>query len=122
MVRRAAPSMRPYLSRLAGSALVFLLGGCQAGTCADFARTATAVAQKSAPCLERSPLPGFDAARCEQNLAACSDADVRQLEAQRACYDALETCQPDQKDAFLQALTTCDSHPLSNPCEAALFQ
>ena len=66
-------------------------------------------------------LPAFEASRRAQNLGACDEKDRTRLEAQRECYARLDTCQPDQKDAFLQGLTACDGLSVSNACEAAIF-
>lgn len=107
----------PWIWSLAALALT----GCQDPLCADYAATYADVAAKSQPCLEQVPLPPFDAGTCEHHLGACDDRDRAQLEAQRACYAQLGTCQPDQQDAFLQALTDCDDHAVSNTCEAAIF-
>lgn len=99
-----------------------LLSGCRNTACEDLAAAYAGVAQKSEPCLERVPLPSFDAARCEQNLEKqCGDMDLERLESQIKCYQELGTCQPEEKASFLQGITDCDSYALSNACEAAIF-
>lgn len=102
-------------------AAVAVLGGCRSTACEELAQAYADVARKSQPCLESAPLPAFDASQCEQNLRECGGEDLDQLQAQIACYQELGTCQPDQKASFLQAITSCDDHALSNACEAAIF-
>ncbi|WNG39463.1 hypothetical protein F0U60_41585 [Archangium minus] len=106
---------------LAPLAMVAVLSGCRSTACAELAEAYADVAQKSLPCLASAPLPAFDPSRCEQNLQACSEKDLDQLEAQITCYQELGTCHPEQKASFLQDITFCDSHALSNACEAAIF-
>lgn len=106
---------------LAALAAVAVLGGCRNTACEELAEVYADVARKSQPCLERAPLPPFDPTRCEQNLQQCEDKDLDQLDAQIQCYRALGTCAPEQKASFLQDITRCDSHILSNTCEAAIF-
>ena len=101
--------------------LVALLGGCHGQVCADFADTYAEVDRKARPCFAQTPLPAFDAQHCAKNLKACDDMDLAQLEAQRTCYAKLDTCRPEQKDLFLDKLTECDGHAVSNVCEAAIF-
>jgi Tfp pilus assembly protein PilP len=100
---------------------VLILTGCRNSACEDLAEVYADVARKSEPCMESAPLPPVDALRCEQNLQACGDQDLVQLEAQIKCYRSLGTCQPEQKASFLQGITRCDRHALSNSCEAAIF-
>ena len=106
---------------LATVAAGVLLTGCWSTACQDLATAYAGVDQKARPCLERAPLPAFDPDRCEQNLQACTGQDIPRLEAQVECYQRLGTCQPEQKAAFLQSITDCDSLVLSNACEAAIF-
>ncbi|MFY0564905.1 hypothetical protein ACN28E_13695 [Archangium lansingense] len=106
---------------LAPLAAAAVLSGCRSTACEDLAAAYADVAQKSQPCVERAPLPAFDAARCEQNLQACGGEDLDQLDAQVECYQRLGTCQPGQQEAFFQNITNCDSNVLSNTCEAAIF-
>ncbi|WP_257461393.1 hypothetical protein [Archangium lipolyticum] len=106
---------------LAPLAAAVWLAGCRSTTCADLAAAYADVDQKARPCMERAPLPSLDPNRCEQNLHACADEDVTTLESQVRCYQRLGTCQPGQKEAFLQDISRCDSRALSNPCEAAIF-
>jgi hypothetical protein len=106
---------------LATVAVVPLLAGCRNTTCQDLAEVYAEVAQKSRPCLDSAPLPAFDPNRCEQNLQQCAGNDLEQLETQVECYQELDTCRPEQKASFLDAVTLCDNHVISNPCEAAIF-
>ena len=106
---------------LVSLATVALLGGCRSAACQDLADAYADVARKSQPCLESAPLPAFDASQCKKNLQECDEEDLNQLQAQIDCYQELGTCQPDQKASFLQDITFCDSHALSNACEAAIF-
>ncbi|PTL79133.1 hypothetical protein [Vitiosangium sp. GDMCC 1.1324] len=103
------------------AAAVAVLGGCRSTACEDLAKAYAEVARKSQPCLEHAPLPPFDPTRCEQNLQQCGGEDLDQIDAQIECYRALGTCDPGQKASFLQGITHCDSHVLSNTCEAAIF-
>jgi hypothetical protein len=114
--------MRKSGWRLAPLAAVMLLSGCRNTACEDLAAAYADVTRKSEPCMERAPLPSFDAARCEQNLEEkCSDRDLERLEKQIHCYQELGTCQPEEKASFLQGVTDCDGYVLSNDCEAAIF-
>jgi hypothetical protein len=98
-----------------------LLLGCQDTVCADLAAAYAGVGLKSQPCLERAPLPAFNPEQCEAHLQACGPKDREQLDAQIQCYQKLGTCEPGNKEVFLQDITECDGHALSNPCEAAIF-
>jgi hypothetical protein len=103
--------------------LCLLLGACQAPVCEELGRAYGEAARKSQPCLERPPLPAFEAARCELRFDdACDAEDRARLEAQVDCYQQLATCVPGQQEAFLEAVTRCDAHAPSNACEAAIFQ
>ncbi|QRK08882.1 hypothetical protein JQX13_01535 [Archangium violaceum] len=106
---------------LVSLATVAILGGCRSAACEELADAYADVARKSQPCLESAPLPAFDPDLCEQNLRECDGEDLDQLQAQIVCYQKLGTCQPDQSASFLQDITFCDSHALSNACEAAIF-
>ncbi len=106
---------------LACLALLVGLGGCRSQVCEDFASARAAVTVKAAACVDQVPLPPFDAERCELNHPACTDEDLRRLDVQARCYAQLSTCQPEQKETFLQGLTECDNNVLSNGCEAAIF-
>jgi hypothetical protein len=101
---------------------VVLLNGCRStAECEDLAAAYADVAHKSLPCLEHAPLPPFDADRCAQNLDKCESTDLERLDKQIHCYQQLAICQPEEKAAFLQGITHCDSFVLSNGCEAAIF-
>ncbi|MET0401539.1 MAG: hypothetical protein ABW123_04010 [Cystobacter sp.] len=102
-------------------AITVLGGGCRNSTCQELAEAYHGVALKAGPCLEQPPLPALDVDRCERNQQACGARDLEQLEDQAACYRRLATCQPEDKDAFLQGLTRCDDRFPSNACEAAIF-
>ncbi len=106
---------------LAWMVAVAVLSGCRSTACQDLAEVYADVDQKSRPCLERAPLPPFDPTRCEQNLQQCASDDLDQLDNQVECYQQLGTCQPEQKASFLDAISTCDGHFISNTCEAAIF-
>jgi hypothetical protein len=135
---RASPPpqpTRPYASAslLAGSRpatpspawplllAVALLGGCRGSTCEELARVYASVGRKAQPCLDHSPLPAIDPEHCEQHRAACDAEDLEQLDDQVECYQRLDTCQADQKEAFLEDITRCDDRAPSNACEAAIF-
>jgi hypothetical protein len=106
---------------LAWMVAVAVLTGCRSTPCQDLAEAYADVDQKSRPCLERAPLPPFDPSRCEQNLQQCAGKDLDQLDHQVECYQKLATCRPEQKASFLDAISTCDNHFISNTCEAAIF-
>jgi hypothetical protein len=106
---------------LAWMAAVAVLAGCRSTACQDLAQAYADVDQKARPCLERAPLPAFDPTLCEQNLQQCASDDLDQLDHQVECYQELDTCEPEQKASFLEAISTCDSHFISNTCEAAIF-
>lgn len=110
-----SPWMLACLASLAGGV------GCRTQVCADFEDAYADVAAKAAPCVEQVPLPPFDAERCERYHSACTDEDLRRLGVQVTCYGELPTCAPERKAAFLQGVTDCDNHVLSNACEAAIF-
>ncbi|WP_309892877.1 hypothetical protein [Archangium sp.] len=107
---------------LATVASVALLAGCRNTTCQDLAEVYADVDKKSRPCLDGAPLAAFDASRCEQNLQQCEGDDLQQLDYQVDCYQKLAACQPEQKASFLEAVSDCDNHFISNTCEAAIFQ
>jgi hypothetical protein len=102
-------------------AVVALLAGCQSTPCQDLAEVYAEVERKSRPCLESAPLPAFDPSRCEHNLQRCAGNDLEQLDYQVECYQQLDTCQSEQKASFLDAISDCDNHFISNTCEAAIF-
>src|SRR5688572_10906639 len=106
---------------LATVAAGVLLAGCRSTACQELAGAYAEADQKAQPCMERAPLPAFEPDRCERNLQACTGQDLPRLEAQVECYQQLDTCQPEQKAAFLQSLTDCDNLAISNACEAAIF-
>lgn len=106
---------------LAVAATGALLAGCRSTACQELAEAYADMDRKALPCMERAPLPALDPERCEQNLGECAWEDLGQLEAQVECYQALGTCQPDQKASFLEGISRCDNHVLSNTCEAAIF-
>ena len=98
-----------------------ILGGCRDTLCAEIADAYAQVDQKARPCVARAPLPAFTAASCERQSEACDEQDRERLQAQLDCYARLETCVPDQRDAFLDAMARCDGAAPSNACEAALY-
>ncbi|WP_143177701.1 hypothetical protein [Cystobacter ferrugineus] len=98
-----------------------ILGGCRGSTCQELAEVYAAVEHKARPCLDHSPLPAFDPAHCEQHQTACDAEDLARLDDQVECYQRLDTCQADKKDAFLDNITRCDDRAPSNTCEAAIF-
>jgi hypothetical protein len=112
--------MRKSGWKLAVAAAVALLAGCRS-TCRDMAEVYADLDRKSQPCMERAPLPAFDPDQCEQNLGRCAWEDMAQLETQVKCYQQLDACQPEQRASFLDAISRCDNHVLSNSCEAAIF-
>jgi hypothetical protein len=100
---------------------VAVLAGCRSTACRDLAKAYADMERKTQPCMEHAPLPALDPSRCEQNLDKCAWDDLDQLEAQVECYQALGTCKPEQKAAYLEAISACDNHVLSNTCEAAIY-
>ena len=113
--------MRTAAWMLATVASVALLAGCRNTTCQDLAEVYADVDKKSRPCMEGAPLAAFDASHCEQNLLRCEEDDLEQLDYQVHCYQQLDACQPEQKASFLEAVSDCDNHFISNTCEAAIF-
>jgi len=112
--------MRPSGWMLATVVLVSPLTGCRSNTCQDLAKVYADVAKKSRPCMESAPLPPIDPNRCEQNLQQCAEKDLEQLDYQVDCYQKLDTCQPEQRASFLDAVSDCDNYFISNTCEAAI--
>jgi len=113
--------MRPSGWMLATVVLVAPLAGCRSNTCQDLAEVYADVAKKSRPCMESAPLAPIDPDRCEQNLQQCVGRDLEQLGYQVDCYQKLDTCQPEQKASFLDAVSDCDNYFISNTCEAAIY-
>jgi hypothetical protein len=100
-----------------------LSAGCGGSVCQRLQGEARALAEKAARCGDGAvpALPSIDIEACEIGAAECSPDELKQIEAEVACWKKLPNCQSDALVAWVERLAQCAAPPntVSDVCREA---